>query len=262
MYIESKKMLIVIIVLSVLVLGLGGFIVYDKLFKEEEKTRTVINDVSVDLSSFYNVGYILEKVDKANNNENSTYYGYLYKNNKIKIKNLDPSAALFMSIDSNVDERIKQQQIAETKVKYDLEKMFTNELKYSANSITAGEKYSITYNSDSKTYTYSNQNEAVKRSEEFKTSNVSTELKESEITVRRKVYYVEYKANESGVYTTANIYKSSDKKSLVGTVSLKNGTINDTEVLAKYSSKFNTYIYTFIEEKQDEYRLYSVERVK
>ena len=78
---ENKKFIITIVILVFIILGLGGFIYYDKFYKteKEEKTITTIDNVDIDLNSFYLVGDTLEKFDKAFNDKNSTYFGYIYK---------------------------------------------------------------------------------------------------------------------------------------------------------------------------------------
>ena len=59
---ENKKTIILIIILVLLVLGLGGYIAYDKFILNKEKETeyiTVINDVSIDVNKLYKVGEIL-----------------------------------------------------------------------------------------------------------------------------------------------------------------------------------------------------------
>lgn len=261
MYIESKKMLITIIVLVFIILGLGGFITYDKFFKKEEKTRTVINDVSIDLTQFFNIGYILDKMDKSFSNNNTVFYGTIYNKNTLNISKLDMSAAIYAAIDGNTDSSVRGQTITGKKVKSDFEKMFTKDLKYIATSINAGDNYKMVYDQATDTYAYRNTIEGTKKLEDIIAVNTSTEIKESKIVVKRKIFYVEYSVDANGNYQSANIYKKANKSGLVGKVNLTSkGAISTDEVLGKYGSKISTYYYTFKEENPDEYRLYSIEK--
>ena len=58
------------------------------------------------------------------------------------------------------------------------------------------------------------------------------------------------------------VYYIKDKKTLITTVNLKNGSINEKEIIAKYSSKLNTYMYTFKEYNNTDYVLYSIEKLR
>lgn len=260
MYIESKKMLIAIIVLSVIILALGGFITYDKFLKKEEKTRTIINDVSIDLTQFFNIGTILEKMDKAFNNDASIYYGTIYEKNAFKLEKLNKNAAIYVAIDGNTDSSIKTQKISGKKVKSDFEKMFSKELVYTPSSVAAGQNYTITYDKETDTYVYNNSVVPEKRMEEIMIINTNTEIKESYIKVKRKMFYIVYDIDANGTYTSATIYKKANKSGNIGKVSLSRGSINEDEVIEKYGSKLNTFVYTFKEEKTDQYRLYSIEK--
>ena len=80
---ENKKPTILIVLLILIVLGLSGYIVYDKFFTKEEEEKqyiTVINDVSIDVNKLYKVGETLNTFDKAFGTNDTTYFGYLYKN--------------------------------------------------------------------------------------------------------------------------------------------------------------------------------------
>ena len=93
--------------------------------------------------------------------------------------------------------------------------------------------------------------------------NQSTSLAEDSIIVKRKVFYVEYLNNASGTdITEAAIFTSSDKKTQVATIPLRNGVLNKKEVISKYSSKLNTYKYTFKQSSDGNYTFYSIEKEK
>ena len=93
---ENKKPTILIVLLILIVLGLSGYIVYDKFFTKEEEEKqyiTVINDVSIDVNKLYKVGETLNTFDKAFGTNDTTYFGYLYKNKIIDVREFDKNAA-------------------------------------------------------------------------------------------------------------------------------------------------------------------------
>ena len=76
MIFEDKKILITIIVLVLMVLGLGGFIVYDKVLTKKEDSNpiiTTIGEKQIDLNALYQIGNTLDNFDKAFNDSNSAY---------------------------------------------------------------------------------------------------------------------------------------------------------------------------------------------
>ena len=103
---ENKKgFVITIIILILLLLGTVGYIVYDKYFvkvEEEKEYITVINDVSIDINKLYKVGEILNKLDKAFSINDSNYFGYIYNNKKLEVKDFDKNAAIYASIYSDL----------------------------------------------------------------------------------------------------------------------------------------------------------------
>ena len=78
----NKKAIITIIILVLLVLGLGGYLAYDKIylkFFDEESAKTTINDVTLDVNDLFDIGTVLNKIDNAYGDSNSTYFGYIYE---------------------------------------------------------------------------------------------------------------------------------------------------------------------------------------
>ena len=98
--------------------------------------------------------------------------------------------------------------------------------------------------------------------QEYSTNDKDTKV----VTVQEQagekvVFYVEY--NTSGTETiSANIYTDSGKSKNIGTIKLKNGIINLNEIMAKYSSRLNTYKYTFKQSSDGDYYFYSIEKDK
>ena len=80
-------------------LGLGGYIGYLKLFpQKEDNHKTTIDNVSVDLNNFYQIGETLERLDSAFNDEHSTFYGYIYSQKKVEVSSMDPALTLYITI--------------------------------------------------------------------------------------------------------------------------------------------------------------------
>ena len=79
--IENKKPVIITIVLLVLViLGLSGYIIYDKLLVnkiDDEPTTVTIGDVEIRPEAFYQIYNTLTKFDRAFNYEDSNFFGYI-----------------------------------------------------------------------------------------------------------------------------------------------------------------------------------------
>ena len=93
--------------------------------------------------------------------------------------------------------------------------------------------------------------------------NQSTSLTEDSIIVKRKGFYVEYLNNASGTdITEAAIFTSNDKKNKIAKIPLRNKKKKKKEVISKYSSKLNTYKYTFKQSSDGNYTFYSIEKEK
>ena len=152
---ENKKFIITIVILIFIILGLGGFIYYDKFYKKqkEEKTITTIDNVDIDLNSFYLVGDTLEKFDKAFNDKNSTYFGYIYKDRLLASK-FDQGAALFAALYDNLLGTNTPQLLVGGDVKNDFETIFGKNLTYKADNLNAGQYYNILYDAVTDKYTY------------------------------------------------------------------------------------------------------------
>lgn len=254
---DRKPYLITIIILGLLVLGLGGFLVYDKFIvdKTDQDKETVIDDVSLDLNALYQVGDTLDRFDIAFNKTNSTYFEYLYKNKKLEAKNFDSGAALYASIRKDLVISNTNQKILGGKVKNNMKKMFGTLVTYNATSINAGETFKINYDSATNAYTYTIPLTANDRIPEYISKTTKTRVEKEKIVVTRKIFYVTYSGNK------ATIYKSSNKQRL-GEVTLRNDEVNPDEVVGKFGSRMNTYDYTFIENKADDYTFYRIDKIR
>ena len=255
--------IITIIVLVVIVLGLGGFIGYDKLVKKDTETKVVteIDDVSINLNAFYQISNTLEKFDKAFNDQSSTYFGYPYKTKNLAVKNFDIKAALYASIASDLVQTNTNQVISESQVKANFEKMFgTSYIKYKADNIDSG-NVKLAYDANSKSYSYTMPLKSKVYDSGYISVNYKTQLEEDKVIVTRKIFYVDYTDTTLSA-VNATIYKNSNKIEKLGQVTIKGGTANIKEVMGKYASKLDTYEFTFIANTDEDYTLYKIERVR
>ena len=258
---ENKKGLIItIVILSILVIGLASFIVYDKkLFQEKkENTKTVIDDVNIDLNALYQIGNTLNYIDNAFNDQNSQYFGYIYNTKKLTVEKMDVGAAIYATIHDELIASNTLQTIPEKRVKNNFEKMFGTSIKYAPVEIKSGEYYKIIYDPINKNYNYIVPVKNNFPTSGYMTKNIKTSLVEDTVVIKRKVFYVEYTID----YNTAIIYKTADKQQKVGEIQLINKELSASEIVSKYGSNLNTYEVTFKQKKEDEYVFSRIEQVK
>ena len=260
----NKKVVITIVILVLLVLGLGGYLAYDKIylkFFNEESTKTTINEVSLDVNDLFEVGVALNKLDNAYGDSNSTYFGYIYELKKRvnKVSELGQNELTYAAIHNEIIKSGLEQKLSDTKVKNNMNELFGSNSKYKPTSIVAGTSYIFNYDEINKTYTYNIPVATTSYLPTYIAKNISTKVEDDKIIVTRKVFYVEYESTSDGIYNRASIYKTRDKNNKLITVSLKNGVLSTEEVFAKTASKMNTYIYTFSEDVEG-YKLYQIER--
>lgn len=260
---NKKPYVITIVILIILILGLGGYIAYDKLIveKEEAKVITVVNDVKINLNAFYQVSETLEKLDTAFNNNNSNFYGYIYKNKKLSIKNFDSNALLYASIASELVPSNVNQSIPGNKIKGNYETMFGKNTKYNPITVIMNDTIKINYDKVNDIYTYNIPTNQNNYKSGYITTNTKTVLEEDKIIITRKVFYVEYNGNGTDA-TKADIYTNSNKDYKLGSVSIKKGQANTYEVISKYGYRLNTYEYTFIKNSDEDYTFDKIEKIK
>lgn len=260
----NKKVVITIVILVLLVLGLGGYLAYDKIylkFFNEESTKTTINEVSLDVNDLFEVGVALNKLDNAYGDSNSTYFGYIYELKKRvnKVSELGQNELTYAAIHNEIIKSGLGQKLSDTKVKNNMNELFGSNSKYKPTSIVAGTSYIFNYDDVTKSYIYAIPAPTTIYSPTYIVRNISTSVEDGKIIITRKAFYVEYEQSGDGTYTSATIYKSKNKSNKLITLSLKNGLLSVDEVFAKTSSKMNTYIYTFTEDVGG-YKLYQIER--
>ena len=266
---EKKTPVVLIVILVLIILGLGGYIALDKLVlnKEKEEVRTVvaIDDVNIDLDSLYQIGDTLTKFDNAYNDINSNYFGYLYKvDTRLLASKFDNGAALFVAMHDDMVGTSSAQYLIGGNVKKNFETIFGSNLAYKPSSVDAGKSFNIKYNEGNGNFTYTAPTMTNVYANKYVVKNIKTELKDDKVMITRRVFYVEYQGNEGSTdITSANIYTTHSNKQLVGTLNLRNNVLSEEEVLAKYGSKLNKYVYTFKQNSNtDDYSFYSIEKVK
>ena len=264
--IENKKAVIITIIILVLIIaGLSGYIVLDKIImnkKIEEPTTVMIGEVEIRPESFYQVYNTLTKFDRAFNYNDSKYFGYIYKKKKLEVSKFDLPTAIYATIRSDMSATAEQRLIPESLVKSEFEAIFGENLKYEAKEIEKGENYNISYNKVTG-YSYISNDIVQAYTPGIVTINAKTAVENGMITVTRKVFYVEYEKNDAGVATTAIIYNDMNKNQQLGKISITKKGLNPDEVLGKFSSKISTYKFVFKENSKDNnFALSRIERIK
>lgn len=263
---KDKKGLLIGILL-VIILALAGYIAVDKLILAKKVTAETIkknsnNNVNINLNALHQISNTINQFDDAFGDINSTYFGYIYKQDKILAKNFDKTAALYLALHNDLIPSTASPYLIGAKVKSKYEKIFGKQLAYAPGNIAAGNFCNIVYNAGNDTYFYNYQNTSNMYSPEYLTYTVSTKIKDDKVIVTRKAYYVEYSNNGGANISTAIIYADSDKSVKIGQLSLRNNALNEKEVIDKFNSKLKTYEYTFIEKKEDDYSFYSIKKIK
>lgn len=261
----NKKWVITIIILILIIIGLSSFIVLDKFIMSSDTVKTTqVGDVSIDLGVFSEIDETIAKMNRAFNNSESTYFGYLYSSDEITKNTFEKDARLYLSIYDNLSNTTDGQTIPGGIVKTNFESIFGKKISYTAKKIEIGKNATIEYDKSTDTYTckYAEPIKYDVYSPKFYEKSVETIVEDEKITISRKVFYVEYVAEGGNDINKAKIYKSKDKKNLVATMNLKNNSINIDEVIGKYGTRFSTYTYTFKETAFNEYEFYSIEKTK
>ena len=258
---NNKGLITIIIVLFVLVIGLGGFIAYERFFQtEEDDTLTTIGESEINLNIFYQVSDILNQLDSAFNDSSSAYIGHIYGQKRVIAKELDNSTATYLALQSVLLKTGTNQIVSSDLVKSNYGKIFGDTNTYKPISIDAGSNYKVLYHPDQNNYTYQIAGPTSIYQSGYVAYNLKTSLAPDKVIVKRKVFYVDYTTSDNVV--TANIYKTNSKEQYLGKITLQKGVLNSYEVISKYGSKIPTYDYTFVKKTQEDYNFYSIEQSK
>ena len=265
--VEKKTPVALIVILVLIILGLGGYIAIDKLIlskrHEEVKTIMVIDDVNIDLDALYQIGNSLTKFDKAFNDYNSSYFGYLYTGeNRILASKFDNGAALFAAMYDDMVGASTAQYLIGGNVKKNFERIFGKNLAYKPGAVNAGKSFNIVYNEGNGNFSYIAPTMSDVYTSKYVIRNIKTELKDDMVMITRRIFFVEYKGSGTDI-TAADIYTNHKKTKLIGTLNLRNNILSEEEVFAKYGSRLDKYVFTFKQNNtSDDYCFYSIEKVR
>ncbi len=260
---DQRKVIAIISILVFIILGLGGYIVYDKFFtkKEEETKLTQINNNSINLNAFYQIEDTLNKLDLAFNDPDSPYFAYPYLPKKVEASKFDMGAALYLCMRSRMQQINQLQYTPEEIVKADFQRIFGNNLEYSIAEIKKSDNFKTEYSAGMQSYAYFAPIDVNMYSPEYIAINSKTKLEDDKVVITRKIVYVEYEmAPGTALASTINLYTDNTKKKSLGKMYLKNGTINKKELLAKHGSKLQTFNYTFKEKTEEDYSLFLIKK--
>lgn len=259
---ESKKpFVITIIIMSLIIVGLSAFIFMGKVQEKREKEQktSVINDIVIDLNAFYQISDTIRRFDMAFNNVNSSYFGYIYDAKRIYANKFDMGAAVYASMFQDLITNGALMYIPEGKVRSNFKKIFGKNLEYQAAEVKNSQAYNFAYDQERQRYAYIAASESLQYPAGYIALNIKTVLSGDIIELTRKVFYGEY-VGENDTATKIVMYKDASKQRKIGELSLKDGMINQSEIIAKYSSKINTYIYTFQLRKGSDYSFVKIEK--
>lgn len=261
---EGKRNIVIIVLLLLVSFGLSSYIVYDKLLpKKEPENLTKINDVSIDLTSFYQISDTLTKLDKAFNDPRTNYFAYIYKQKRLETKDFDLGAAVYASIRSDFKENGMLLFVPEGIAKSNFAKIFGNNLKYSTADVNSGESIKVAYNPTTLAYDYIAPIDTSIYSSEYITMNVKTILKADKVQITRKIVFIDYVIQPgTSLASSVILYKDSTKTTKIGELALKNGKLNSKEIISKYGSKLLTFNYTFEQNTSTDYSFKSIEKVQ
>lgn len=263
---ENKKGNIIIIILILLVLGLGSFIVYDKIInkpKEKNEKLTKIDDIEINLNALYNVRDKMQLMDYTFDNSQSPYFGALNNIKKIEASKIDIGLALYLSLLPEMKENKILAYVPEEIIKNNFKKLFNDQLTYNVSVINANNFYAFDYNQSTGLYAYYTNLSFDRNLAKYISLNEKTEIKNDEIIVTQKKVFIEYtNISPKSLATSINLYYDNSKAKNIGKLTLKNGIISEKELLSKFGSKMKTYQYTFKEKNETEYYLQKIETIK
>ena len=115
----------------------------------------VIDDVNIDLNVLYQVADIMGKFDRAYNDVNSSYFGYLYNTqSNLYADKFDNGAALYAAMYDDIIGTSTAQYLIGGNVKASFEQIFGKNLAYKPADVAAGKTFNIKYNEGNGNFTY------------------------------------------------------------------------------------------------------------
>lgn len=274
---KNKGLICLVVILIVLVLGLSGYIVFDKVFSSEKqdkdttnkKTESAINK-EAEPETLSIEDEIVEKLMEAphyfiGDDYLDTYYdGVLYdqdynvENIPDKIKILMGITASGIKIVDNKDIQANQKIVLKaSKVREQVESIFGKNVKYTDQDV---DNYGINkgifkYDQKNDEYYYIVTTGSIFFTPKYKTLIVDAKKYDDRIEITEKVARLEYDVQPSGDYKI-NILKKKNDTDLIDTIKEE-----DNFSFDNYKNKLNSYKYTFNKDGNN-YYFYSVELEK
>lgn len=274
---SNKGLICLVIILIVLVLGLGGYIVYDKVLnveKESNKEQEKQNENKTeDILSEEEKEQLNEKMQiimEMDDEFDTPHFGYYYEEEQFLTSEMGNQEKIFLALRSLEPERINipyhEEENApliftEEEVDKALKKIFGSKVVYKHEySHRRFEGILRKYNSDKKQYEVNN-TEVGSRfgvQTEYLITDYKKENNEAKLSVKAAIILSDF--NEKGtssIYNPTHELGSDSKDDLV----VANIKWEDSSSLETYADKLDTYIFTFKQE-EDNYYFYSVELEK
>jgi len=295
----EKKNSILVVLLSLIILGLCSFLVYDKVIKKEEKKEVikqeepeVVEVLSVDNEQTKELYDKVSLIPFVNVKAYSNIWTYYFSRDKVLASEMDDKIKIFLGL-RNIDEsniESKTGDIIEgvptsygmvdaTKVKESIENIFGKDVKYKNQSLNETNDKNpewefATYNEKDNKYTKINPqggtgyhmvySKTIKATKTSKKIEIFKKFIFSSAENQEQNQWVLYK-NLDETY-----YKSKGVTSEINVFDSSNSyfkdkitTISTSEDATEYIEQGNTYKYTFnYDTKTKQYYFYSVEKVK
>lgn len=265
---ENKNSNGLIFVLVLIILGLVGFIVYDKFIyvKEEEKTQSNNEEVVDELKEVS----ITEYVDTYNNIKNDIYCGLdttYYNSDEVSVNSFNDDFLVRMAIYSMTSDDFKVDDLKVEDIeqwiknaygidyKFDESKLKSNGAGYNDLFISVG-AYGVSYK-DNK-FIFSGAGCGGPRDLIYKTL-YKAEKNSKKLVLYEKVGYLKSYFNGANIYKIYNSLKDFSEANFVADYEF-NGQSYDKD-MKNYLDKFMTYKYTF-DKNENGYYLQKIELVK
>lgn len=269
---------IFIIILLVIILCLGGVIIYDKTTKKEvEKPKEEVKEEVLDVTSkevttlFNNLNTLAQ-----NNHGDTYYYGYLYKEDSLKVEDIDDSIIVATGVykehlkclQSWSDTCIKtasNNSAGEVVIPAENVKKVINEIFGKINyenidtkSLSCGGEYK--YNSNDNYVAQAPACGYAGESFDFLETRIAKALKKGndlDIYVKVAFGHYDFSESEEGNKSIYHIYSDYNKTNEI--YKAKEEIYNFDDILSNYSDKFSIYKMHF-EKENNEYHFKNIEK--
>lgn len=283
---KNKGKTVLIVFLILIILGLGGYIVYDKVLKEEPKEKTkeevqTSKEESLDVTS-KEVTTLFNNINKLSSSWTSdVYYGWLFKQDSLKVEDMSDelkvAVALYKEyiecisndygcVKGASDTSVGNTVISSEKVQDNIIELFGN-IKYNntnTNAFDCGENFTFDSNQNVYTATAPACGYAGNSFNTYDYRITKAMKNDNSLDIYVKVAFeyfdFQYESDEHGNMTKDNmrtIYTDFNKKNEINKVG--DTEYNFNEILENYGDKLPVYKLHF--EKEDgEYHFKSIEK--